>query len=81
MTVTVHLFAAARDLAGTSTVSVDLPTGATVAELRRVLADQVPSLTTLLARSSVAVNLEFAEDSHPITVEDEIAVIPPVSGG
>lgn len=81
MTLTVHLFAAARDLAGAAAVPVDLPTAATVADLRAALAARVPALAALLARSAVAVDHDFADDAHVLTATAEVAVIPPVSGG
>jgi molybdopterin converting factor subunit 1 len=81
MTLTVHLFAAARDLAGTDAVAVRLPAGSTVADLRAALAADVPVLAVLLARSALAVNHDFAEDDRVLAAADELAVIPPVSGG
>jgi molybdopterin converting factor subunit 1 len=81
MTVTVLLFAAARDLAGTDSVALELPAGATAADLRAELARRVPSLAKLLAKSAVAVNHDFAENGHILNSADEVAVIPPVSGG
>src|SRR5262249_7568867 len=58
MTLTVHLFAVFREALG-PTVEVELPTGATVADLRRDLAGRVPKLAALLERSAVAVNHDF----------------------
>jgi sulfur-carrier protein len=81
MTVTVHLFAAARDLAGADSLAVELSAGATVADLRAELARRVPALAGLLAKSAVAVNHDFAEDGHVLQPADEVAIIPPVSGG
>ena len=81
MTITVHLFAAAKDLAGNPTATVDLPAGATVADLRTGLSNRFPALAQLLARSAVAVNQEYAEESVVLSPGDELAVIPPVSGG
>lgn len=81
MTFTVHLFARARELAGADTLAVELPAGATVAELRRALAQMVPELARLLDISAVAVNHDFADDSRVLGPADEIALIPPVSGG
>ncbi|MBA4063957.1 MAG: molybdopterin converting factor subunit 1 [Isosphaera sp.] len=81
MTHRVLLFAAARDLAAADAVAVELPAGATVADLRAALAARVPGLAPLLRRSSVAVNHDFAEDDRVIAPADELAVIPPVSGG
>jgi molybdopterin converting factor subunit 1 len=76
--VRVLLFAALRDAAGPS-VEVSLPAGATVRELRAELARVLPA--ALLARSAIAVNHEYADDSREVRAGDEVAVIPPVSGG
>lgn len=81
MTLTVKLFAAVRDRAGSDTADVDLPDGATVADLRRELGIQLPFARSLLARSAVSVNHDFAENDRVLTATDECAVIPPVSGG
>jgi molybdopterin converting factor subunit 1 len=81
MNVTVKLFAAARELAGQSEAQLELPPGADVAELRQALNDQLPSLAPLTSRSLIALNAEYAPDNAPITEGDELALIPPVSGG
>ncbi len=81
MTITVKLFAAMRDLAGSDTETVELPDGATVAELRRELGKLLPIARTLLSRSAVAVNHNTVDNDCPLLTNDEVAVIPPVSGG
>jgi molybdopterin converting factor subunit 1 len=81
MTLTVRLFARARDLAGADALSVELPAGATAAELRRRLAAQCPRLAPLLERSALAVDDEFADDAQPLDGAREVALLPPVSGG
>lgn len=81
MTVRVRLFARAKDLAGADAVTVILPPGATVADLRRRLAADHPALAGLLSRCAVAVADEFAEDSLPLSAGAEVALLPPVSGG
>jgi molybdopterin converting factor small subunit len=81
MTLSVRLFARARDLACADFVVVDLPDGATVAELRRRLAERVPALTELLPRCAVAMNEEFADDGVTVPRDAEAALLPPVSGG
>ena len=81
MIASVRMFARARDLAGVEAVSVELPGGATVGDLRRRLADRVPDLAALLPRCAFAVNEEYAGDEAPIPAGAEIALIPPVSGG
>ena len=81
MLVHVRLFARARELAGTSQVSLELPAGATVGDLRQRLAAVHPPLQPLLARSALAVNNEFAGDGLTLPVPAEVALLPPVSGG
>lgn len=81
MTLTVKLFATARDLAGAESIAVELPDDATVAELKRALGRLHPQLDRLLRRSVIARNQEYALDGDRITPADELAVIPPVSGG
>jgi molybdopterin converting factor subunit 1 len=81
MIVHVRLFARARDLAGTDVLRVELPDGATIADLRRRLAVDHPTLSSLLECSALAVANEFAADALMLTADAEIALLPPVSGG
>jgi molybdopterin synthase catalytic subunit/molybdopterin synthase sulfur carrier subunit len=81
MTLHVQLFARAKDLAGAEALAVELPDGATVAGLRRRLAEVCPALAPLLPRCAVAVGGEFADDALRLTEAAEVAVLPPVSGG
>jgi molybdopterin converting factor subunit 1 len=81
MEVRIRLFARAKDLAGADTVTVKVPSGATVGELRRKLAKEYPPLAAILERSALAVNDEFADDTLIVPGNAEIAVLPPVSGG
>jgi molybdopterin converting factor subunit 1 len=77
----VLLFARAQDLAGARSVTLDVPEGATVAELRQRLAAVQPALAALLERSALAVDGEFAENDQTFSPAAEIALLPPVSGG
>jgi molybdopterin converting factor subunit 1 len=81
MTCRVRLFARARDLAGADAVEVAVPAGATVGDLRRLLAAARPELAALLCRSALAVNDEFADDGLTLPHGAEVALLPPVSGG
>jgi molybdopterin converting factor subunit 1 len=81
MIVHVRLFARARDLVGTDVVRVELSDGATIADLRRRLAANYPRLASLLERSALAVENEFAADSLVLSGHVEVALLPPVSGG
>ena len=81
MNVAVKLFAAARDLAGAPQAVIEAAPGATVGDVRRRLAEQHPQLAPLAARSLLAVNAEYADDATTLSAGDEVALIPPVSGG
>ena len=81
MNVRVRLFAAAKQVAGQDSVTVELPEGATVADLRRRLADDIPQPSGLLDRVLFSVNLKYAVDDGQIPSGAEVACIPPVSGG
>jgi MoaE-MoaD fusion protein len=77
----VLLFAGLRERLRSDCAAVELPAGATVRELLAALASQHPALAELLAPCRVAVNQEFVGPDHPVHEGDELAVIPPVSGG
>ena len=81
MTFTVHLFARARELAEADSVALELPEGSAVSNLRAALVECVPALTAILGVSIIAVNHEFAADVQTLAAGDEVAMIPPVSGG
>ncbi len=81
MRLTVLLFAAAREAAGTSRLSLDLPEGATVASLRAALAERLPALDPLWPYLQVAVDREIAAPESPLRDGQEIALLPPVAGG
>jgi molybdopterin converting factor subunit 1 len=77
----IRLFARARDLGGAGRVTVDLPDGATVADLRSRLVALHPQLADLEAKCAVAVDAEFVGNDWVLTEGVEIALLPPVSGG
>lgn len=79
-TVPVLLFGITRDLTGQSAVSVPLAEGARVSDLLHQLHEQYPALAGIRS-VLVAVNGEYAETDQPVTSSDEVALIPPVSGG
>jgi len=82
MTVRVRLFAVLRQRAGRESVDMDLEEGATVADALAALARE-PGLTDVLARVPVrmAVNRDYAEPETVLSAGDELALVPPVSGG
>ncbi|MDE0073441.1 MAG: molybdopterin converting factor subunit 1 [Gammaproteobacteria bacterium] len=81
MRVQARFFAAYRELTGASRAEVDLPEGATVADLIDTLRGRGPSFGVLPPRPAVAVNLEYAPPETELSDGDEVAFIPPVAGG
>lgn len=81
MKLSVFLFAALREGAGRDSIVVELPQAGTVADLRQRIAEALPTLASLLSRSALAVNHQYADETQILNERDEIAVIPPVSGG
>lgn len=81
MRVRVRLFAIQRELAGTREVSLDLPDGATVDDAWTALVGIHPALAPGRASVRFARNGAYADASTPLVDGDEVAMIPPVSGG
>ncbi len=81
MKVTVQMFAGAREAVGQREVTVALPKGATVGDLRAELLTKYPALAPLVSHSPFALNAEYATDETLLPEHADIACIPPVSGG
>ena len=81
MRVRVRLFARLRDIAGAGEIDRDVPAGATAQTVWNALATEFPALAPYAAVSSCAVNEEYAKFSAPLREGDEVAFLPPVSGG
>jgi molybdopterin converting factor subunit 1 len=81
LNVTVLLFAAAREAAGTDRATLDLPAGASVADAFVRLAERHPRLGAVLPACRAAVDEEFAPRATALCDGATLAVLPPVSGG
>jgi len=81
MNVEVKLFAAARQAANQETLSVEIAEGATVRQLKAELGRQFPDLKSMLDHLLVAIDTEYAEEDQVLQAGQDIALIPPVSGG
>ena len=81
MRVTVRLFARLRDIAGAAEFSRDLASGATIGDLWRQLAGEFPELARYERSISTAINADYARMDQGVSDGDEIAFLPPVSGG
>lgn len=78
----VLLFAGLAEAAGCSVVTLPLEKETvTIQEVRLLLADRYPGLKDLLEKSMAAINQEYARNEDEVSESDEIAFIPPVSGG
>jgi len=79
--ISVLYFAAARERAGTQREALEVPEGARVSDVLRLLAERHASLKPLLPHLRVAVNQEFVDAEAPVPAGADFALIPPVSGG
>lgn len=74
-------FAVLRERVRLDGESLDLPAGARVGEARAAIAVRHPEIAPLLPRVQAAVNRTVVGDNHPLGDGDELAFLPPVSGG
>ncbi len=79
-TVRVLLFASYADALGGAELSLTLPPGARVKDVRDVIRGMVQG-KRVPERPLVAVNQRYVRDDHPVAPTDEVAIIPPVAGG
>ncbi len=81
MRVTIRLFARLRDLAGSGELVREVPDPATVRTVWTSLVGEMPGLGDYERTMSVAVNADYSRMSAPVQDGDEVAFLPPVSGG
>ena len=77
----VRLFARLSELAGAREMEVDLGEGLTAAGVYAALCARYPALAGLENSLMYALNAEYVPPEHPVQDGDELALIPPVSGG
>lgn len=83
MDVRVLFFARSRELAGASEATLSMQPGSTTAILMPRLLEQFPQLAELGGSFVLSLNQEYlaAGEEQPLKAGDEVAVIPPISGG
>ena len=81
MTIRVRLFAIVKDLAKRDEVLVQLPEGAALYQAVEKLLIDFPQIAPVMKRAALAVNLSYAPPDTMLHDGDEVAIIPPVSGG
>ena len=77
----VRLFARLSELAGARETEVELGEGLTVGDVFEALAREYPALAGLRGSVMFALNAEYVSRDQPVRAGDEVALIPPVSGG
>jgi len=81
MPLKVLLFAAARQRVGAGSVELDIELPSTISDVCEVLVARYPELEGLVATSRWAIDQSFVDNSAKVHGNEEIALIPPVSGG
>jgi molybdopterin converting factor small subunit len=81
MRVTIRLFGRLHALAGASVLDREIEAPATAADVWQVLAGETPAIAPYARSVSVAVNADFARLTTRLEEGDEVAFLPPVSGG
>lgn len=80
MQIKVLAFGIAKEILGNRQLSLELPEAASVQDLKDHLVQQFPDFEKLRSLS-IAVNQNYVEDSRSLHPQDEVVIIPPVSGG
>jgi molybdopterin converting factor subunit 1 len=81
MRIVVRLFALMREKAGLETINLELPESASAAQALEALQGQYPVLAPYLLRVRLALQMNFINADTVLCEGDELALIPPVSGG
>ena len=77
----VRLFANLRELVGEREITITVPGGVTVSYLNNEILNKYPQLKSFSNKFVTSVNCKVTTDDTVITCSDEIALLPPVSGG
>ena len=81
MTVRILLFASLKDALNTSQLELEVPANSRVEDVLRLLGEREPKIARWLSHVRVARNLDYANSTDEVQEGDELALIPPVSGG
>ena len=81
MRVTIRLFALLKDRAGADHLEIDLPEKSTIAHAVEQVRNRFPTLADHLNHIALALNRSYTQSNTPLQDGDELALIPPVSGG
>jgi molybdopterin converting factor subunit 1 len=79
-TITVKLFASSREIIGKDKITLKLSEKMTALDLRRMILEQYPQVVRKI-QFVIAINHKIADDATTVHQMDEVAILPPVSGG
>lgn len=79
--ITLLFFAHLKEISGVNQISLALPEGATILDVKNRLLEVYPQFDKVLPTAIFAIDREFAFDEDPVTDGAEVAIFPPVSGG
>ncbi len=77
----IKLFASLRQAMDSDEIKINIENEVTVSQMKKIIFETFPNLKKLNVPFFVAVNHKYATDSVVIVPKDEVALIPPVSGG
>ena len=77
----VRFFAFFMEIVGCEWLTIKLPAGSFLSDLRDGLSSRFPNLQGILEKSSFALNGELVDLQMALNMDDEVAVLPPSSGG
>jgi len=81
MQVRVLFFGMLKESIGVSAETIEVPERASVRDVLRHYEARIPQMTSALASLALAVNQQYASPDTPLNPDDEVALLPPVSGG
>ncbi len=77
----IKLFASLRQAMNSDEIKIDIDNGITVLQMKKIIFETFPNLKKSNIPFFIAINHKYSKDSIVIDINDEIALIPPVSGG
>jgi molybdopterin converting factor small subunit len=81
MKVRVKLFAAAKEIAGSDEIVVEVSEESTIADVRQAVVEATPAISKIMPHSLWAIGTEYTSPDSRVAEDSDIAMIPPVSGG
>tara|TARA_Y100000814_G_scaffold51411_1_gene31922 strand:- start:1271 stop:1522 length:252 start_codon:yes stop_codon:yes gene_type:complete len=79
--INILLFANLKEIANQSSLQLDVPETAIVADIIDIVKKEIPNLVPYFESIMIAVNMTYVENSYKLNNNDEVALIPPASGG